>query len=47
MTRYNFVSQVYSSMPQGMRILDAKAAVDKEWKKVRDDPSMAIEERQE
>ena len=34
-------------MPQVMNIPDAKAAVDKEWKKARDDPSVAIGECQE
>ena len=28
-------------MPQAMKILDAKAAVDKEWEEARDNPSMA------
>ena len=34
-------------MSEAMKILDAKAAEDKGWNKVRDDPSIAIGECQE
>ena len=33
-------------MPQAMTISDAKAAVDKEWKKASDDSSVAVGESQ-
>ena len=38
MTHYNLVRK-FIPMPQAMKILDAKAAVDKEWKKARDNSS--------
>ena len=41
MTRYNLV-HTYLPMPQAMKILEAKAAVDKEWKKARNDSSLAV-----
>ena len=46
MTHYNLVHK-FIPMPQAMKIPDAKAAVDKEWKKARDKPSMATGESQE
>ena len=41
MSHYNLAHKIIQ-MPQTMKILDAKAAVDKEWKMARDDPSMEI-----
>ena len=38
MTHYNFVHK-FISMPQAMKIPDAKAAVDKEWKKLETNPA--------
>ena len=38
MTHYNLVHK-FSPMPQAMKILDAEAAVDKEWKKLETIPT--------
>ena len=46
MTHYNLVHK-FIPMHQAMNIRDAKAAVDKEWKKARDNPSVAIEQGEE
>ena len=37
MTHYNFVHK-FISIPQAIKIPDAEAAVDKEWKKVETSP---------
>ena len=39
MTHYNLM-QKFVPMPQAMKIPDAEASVDKEWKKARDNSSM-------
>ena len=41
MTHYNLVHK-FIPMPQAMKILDAKAAVDKEWKKLETIPAWAM-----
>ena len=46
MTHYNLVHK-FIPMHPAMNIRDAKAAVDKEWKKARDNPSVAIEQGEE
>ena len=46
MTHCNLVHK-FIPMPQAMKIPDAKAAVDKEWKKARDNSSMEFEKIQE
>ena len=43
---YNFV-HTFIPMPQAIKIPDAKAAVDKEWKKLEDNSSMATGECKE
>ena len=42
MTHYNFVHK-FIPMPQAMKIPDAKAAVDKEWKKLETIPAWQLE----
>ena len=46
MTHCNLVHK-FVSMPQAMKILDAKAAVDKERKKARNDSSVAVGQSKE
>ena len=46
MIHYNLVHKILP-VPQAMKIPDAQAAVDKEWKKTRHNPSMATGECQE
>ena len=46
MSHYNLVHK-FIPMPQAMKIPDAQAAVDKEWKKARDDPSLEFRKSQE
>ena len=45
MSHYNLVP--FFPMPQVMKIPDAKAAVDKDWKNTRDDPSVEFGKSQE
>ena len=46
MSHYNLAHK-FTPMPQAMKIPDAKAAVDKELKKTRDDPSLGFGKSQE
>ena len=46
MPHYNVVHK-FIPMPQAMKIPDARAAVDKEWKKVETIPAWDVEESQE
>ena len=45
MTHYNLVHKLIP-MPQAMQIPDAKAAVEKEWEKARENTGMAADESQ-
>ena len=46
MTHYNFVHK-YIPMPEAMKIPDARAAVDKEWKKLETIPAWQLEKSQD